>query len=307
VHWRRKLPRAGALAGTALVCMAVCAEALAGQPPVPGTNLGTAGGLTYMLHGTNPITAPGFGGGGPACPKGTHVVGGGARIGSSNAVGEADIKASYPSDRQGTDRRPDGAWVALAENGSGAPKALDVMAVCKQGKFHYRRVSHGIRSGTARTLKTSCPGDTHVSGGGVGAFGNQLTGAYLNSSFPYDDADAGSVPDDGWKGRIYNGAGERNGMIAYAICGAKRLHYETVGPLALMGGVPFDSVCPASRHVTGGGVQLGGAPASVTHPVAMTPLDLPADADTTPDDAFRVFAGTTGPGSPTISVQAICK
>jgi hypothetical protein len=141
VHWTSTLPRAGALAGSALVCVVVGANAFAGEPPTPGTNLGTVGGLTYMGHETSPITAPGLGGGGPACAAGTHVVGGGAQVGSSGDVDEADIYGTFPSDRKGLGRRPDDAWLALAQNAAGGPKALDVFAVCKQGRSRYRAAS----------------------------------------------------------------------------------------------------------------------------------------------------------------------
>ena len=293
------------VAGAAvLVFVALGGRALAGDPPGPGTNLGTVGGLTYMFHEVlPPITAPGAGNGGPACPAGTHVVGGGAEIGGSAA--ESHITSTYPADGIDPDPRPDDGWLATVWHGSGSPKAFDVMSICAQGKTRYRTISHAVTAGNARTLAAPCPRGTHVSGGGVKG-GAAAAEAYVNSSYPYDGADADGAPDDGWKARVYNITANKAMMKVYAICGASKPFYWTVGPVPLNPGAPHEAACPDSRHVTGGGVRLAGAPAADVHPVTIMPGDL-GDLDTIPDDEFRVFAGLTGGSSATIWTYAICR
>ena len=294
---------AGMVAGVVVVLIAFGAGALAGEPPSGGTNLGTVGGLTYMFRETAAITPPGSAGGGPACPAGNHVVGGGVEGGSG---GESHIASTYPAGRSDTDQRPDNGWLASLWRSSGSPTPLDVMAICREHLPRYFSRSARVRAGKARAVSAPCPGGSHVSGGGVRLVSESPSQDYVNSSYPYDGPDAGSAPDDGWKGRAYNFSADRDRVIVHAICIGTKPFYKTVGPLQLVSGTPYAAVCPISRHITGGGVRLSDAPAASAHPVTMMPTDLPDDPDTIPDDELRAFADLTGAGPATISIHAVC-
>jgi hypothetical protein len=291
------------VAGVILASVALGAGALAGEPPGGGTNLGTVGGLTYMFRETTAITPPGSGAGGPACPAGQHVVGGGVETGST---AESHIFSTYPAGHGPTDPRPDNGWLATAWRGSGSPTSIDIIAVCREHLPRYFSSSAPVRAGKARALKVSCPRRSHVSGGGVRLIAESPSEDYVNSSYPYDGPDAGSAPDDGWKGRAYNLSGDNDRVIVHAICIGTKPFYKTVGPLKLASGTPYNAVCPTSRHISGGGVRLSDVPAAAAHPVTMMPTDLPDDPDTIPDDELHAFAAMTGPGSAAISIHAVC-
>jgi hypothetical protein len=69
------------------------------------------------------------------------------------------------------------------------------------------------------TASADCPGGTHVTGGGasIEATIANSENSWINTSRPFDDNDAGHVPDDGWTARAQLGAGA-NGASAYAVC-----------------------------------------------------------------------------------------
>jgi hypothetical protein len=242
---------------------------VAGSPASADVNRGTAGGLTYIYDQTQ-FAGPNGANADAACPPGTHVVGGGGEIGGP--VHTNHLNTTFPFDGADADPRPDDLWIAHAWVGSPFPDVVDVIAVCRQGKARYRSGAGNVQPGTARTLRATCPPDTHVSGGGVFVDGG-IDDSWVSSSYPYDDRDAGSAP-------------------------------VTVGDPSLPMTGP---ACPASRHLTAGGIRLGAPLAAEAHPVTMMPFDL-ADADSIPDDALRAEAGTTSASqTATMLRHAICK
>jgi hypothetical protein len=57
-----------------------------------------------------------------------------------------------------------------------------------------------------------------VTGGGLSITGTTLD-TEVADTFPFDSADAGSTPDDGWRGNAYNdGSGVTLKAQAFAIC-----------------------------------------------------------------------------------------
>jgi hypothetical protein len=279
---------------------------VAGSPASADVNRGTAGGLTYIYDQTQ-FAGPNGANADAACPPGTHVVGGGGEIGGP--VHTNHLNTTFPFDGADADPRPDDLWIAHAWVGSPFPDVVDVIAVCRQGKARYRSGAGNVQPGTARTLRATCPPDTHVSGGGVFVDGG-IDDSWVSSSYPYDDRDAGSAPDDGWAARVYNvGAFGPKRMTVHAICLAVRPRYVAAAPVTVGDpSLPMTGpACPASRHLTAGGIRLGAPLAAEAHPVTMMPFDL-ADADSIPDDALRAEAGTTSASqTATMLRHAICK
>lgn len=290
----------GACAGVVLIALG--AAQLAGAR----TDLGTVGGLTYIFGESSAVAAGNGEDGIAECPSGEHVVGGGAQVGGNAA--ESFFNTSYPFDGSDANSTPDDGWGSHFWNLSGVTKSVDVIAVCRKGSFKYRSGSHKVKAGHGQAVAVKCPAGTHVSGGGVYADGS-IADALVNSSYPYNGPDPGDVPDDGWKGREYNLAGSARQMTVFAICGAKKLDYERDGPVTInaTSGVGSHVACPNSRHLTGGGLRLNGAPAGEAHPVTMLPSDL-SDADSIPDDRLLAVAGIENSSTPASMVMyAICK
>ena len=61
--------------------------------------------------------------------------------------------------------------------------------------------------------------------------------------------------------------------------------------------------CPASRHVTGGGVQTGSSAQDVNE---TRPIDNSSDGNSTPDDGWKAFVRNEGTSSANFTVYAIC-
>jgi hypothetical protein len=87
--------------------------------------------------GTPPVyrqkTSAGFGAGSSGtitakCPKGTHVLAGGAY--TSGAVSEAAVLATIPADLKDKDKIPDDGWTARAYNAVGGQKVVTAYATC---------------------------------------------------------------------------------------------------------------------------------------------------------------------------------
>jgi len=301
------------VAGVATSCAlaGVGALAVGASLAAADTSLGTVGGLTYMFASSPTAPAQSSRGGSASCTSGTKVVGGGAEIGG--AVAESHLTSTEPEYRHLEGGSP--YWGAGIWNDSGPTKSVDVIAVCRKRKPVYRSNTAKVRVGHARTVAARCPDGTHVSAGGgyaTGTPGASATpeGSYLNSSFPFDSRDAGRVPDDGWKVRIYNiSDAPRIRINVSAVCVTQRPRYVTADPVAMPPAYELLSTaaaCPDSRHISAGGLRLAGAPAANAHPVTIMPADL-GDADSIPDDALRakaqVLAGSTGASA---DMTAIC-
>jgi hypothetical protein len=288
-----------ACAGFALIALA------AAQLAAARTNLGTVGGLTYTFEDSASVAPPDGGSQFTDCPDGKHIVGGGAEIGGN--AGESRLNTTFPFDDDDGNSVPDDGWASHFWNDAGVSKSVDIVAVCRKGSFKYRSSAHRVMAGHARALKAKCPDGTHVSGGGVYVDG-AISDVFVNSSYPYDGPDANEAPDDGWKGRDYNQSVTPHMMTVYAICGTKNLDYEIGGPVTIdfAGGVGSDVACPDSRHITGGGIRLGVAPAAEAHPVTMQLSDL-ADPDSIPDDRLLAVAGISDGTDASMTMYAVCK
>lgn len=151
------------------------------------------------------------------CPAGTKVVGGG--VGASGDHG-VEVGASEPSDGGDHDSKADDAWLGRESNSSSKRTVMKVTAVCaKRGKFAYvRGPATALLNHTQGTVSVSCPASTQVTGGGIDVSGKS-TNIEVGDTFPTDDGDPGTTPDNGWSATGNNdGSGATRGMRAFAIC-----------------------------------------------------------------------------------------
>jgi hypothetical protein len=267
------------------------------------TNLGSAGGLTYVADDTPLDPAPSAGRADADCPGGDHVVGGGATI--FLPISQAHLNSIYPFDGGDANATPDDGWASRASNNIGDGKDLRVFAICGSPAPDYRTRSAQVGTGDAVATKARCRGRTHVSGGGV-----HVTGApgqaHVNATFPIDGRDRGDAPDDGWRARVSNDSGGGKQMTVFAICARMKLAYRSQSFDAPPGGATSQDVnCPETAHVTGGGVKATGS-ASGGQVEGIRPLDT-SDADEVPDDAWLGTYGNNAGPSRTARTFAICK
>jgi hypothetical protein len=236
------------------------------------TNLGRAGGVTYIVDTTPSAPAPYPAQAVAACPETMHPLGGG--IYPSGDAGQAWVEGL---DGWGV---PLG-WWGYFMNASGPEKTADVFAMCTAKRVRQERAHTSVPEGQARTRRARCPNGTRVTGGG--ANGLQPSGRIV-SSHPFDGRDKDRVPDDGWAARAYRFPGGTYGDLyvdAHCLAGkgaSKRLGYKTSS------GPSVD--CPDDAHLTGGGIRHRASDASVAWINTSAPIDtvLGGDTDDIPDD-----------------------
>jgi hypothetical protein len=157
---------------------------------------------------------------GVACPTG-HVVGGGAFVGPPH-YHDAAIVSTVPSDDAAdANSLADDGWFYRTTRENSASIDAAVHAIClPQGErdLRYRSktttVGQTAKAGgpAAGRAKVKCPKGFHASGGGVS--GDLL----VRASEPYDGADKGLAPDDGWKARFYAPGGAEEAVDVRVVC-----------------------------------------------------------------------------------------
>jgi hypothetical protein len=275
------------------VAIAAVALGLAAPSASADSNLGSAGGFTYIQSDSVSLSAGEAGLPVADCPGGTKVVGGGVTPQSSPAV-ESRISSTYPIDTGDADSKTDNAWEGDVYNVSGAQKAYSAYAICKRSgpvKYGVKKVT-GVPPSGSRTATVKCPEGTRVAGGGLFVGGVPAQG-YVNRTYPIDGGDPDSKPDDGWRGRGYNLATGNTNVRAHVTCIDARLRY------ALNLGSFTD--CPDGTHATGGGAAIPGSAASSW----LNTLYPFAYVTTPPDDGF-VNLFNAPPGA-LATGYAICK
>ena len=147
------------------------------------------------------------------------MTGGGVETTSENSP-HVGVASTVPFDGPDANSKPDDGWLGSANNDTTQSEEMGVFAVCaKSGHYKYvhsdrkRLPDNSVVSADAR-----CPAGTAVTGGGVDNSGIDL-GAEIAGSLPFDGADVGFTPDDGWEGDAQNAhAGGATRMQAFAIC-----------------------------------------------------------------------------------------
>ena len=126
------------------------------------------------------------------------------------------------------------------------------VTVSAAGLTYVVRFNINSHSGAAKIRKAARPAGMHVWAGGyslVGSVGSPLP----RHSYPYDDADPGEVPDDGWKTQI--SAHPSWTVITYATCAKPKPLYlqNSVGSGLFQASANLD--CPQDSAPISGGTS----------------------------------------------------
>jgi hypothetical protein len=121
-------------------------------------------------------------------------------------------------------------------------------------KYVTKRVD--TKATSMRTVATApCPKGTRTIGGGeaTGAGFGQIT---LQQTFPYDDGDKGSKPDDGWRAQVAHDAGTQVRIKVTAVCGDTKVRYRNEKFDVPSGDqVDQDTGCPNDMFAFSGGIE----------------------------------------------------
>jgi hypothetical protein len=152
-----------------------------------------------------------------SCPGGRVVSGGVTYWGSETAA--FALNSSYPvDDSSDVDTIPDDAWRGRVHYTGNSQPVVGVYLWCLSGvRPAYRKASVTVPAGESVRTRALCPLGRPVLGGGVRASGPG-DASHVTKSRPIDTRDAGTVPDDGWRGAITNTSDQDVTMTVYAVC-----------------------------------------------------------------------------------------
>jgi hypothetical protein len=288
----------GMLVGTLLLGVMLVGLAYADAPPT------SVGGVTYR-HDTTEVTPPGRFTIDVMCPAGTHVSGGDS---FSESGVQGTMQASFPADGADADNLPDDLWRARHSfSASEGTQGLNADVICLGSGLTYSSRQVVLHPGDAQTATAPCGASRHVTGGGA-ALSAAGSAGYINSSYPWDNGDTGTVPDDGWGARAFNGTGGDVRLTVYAACtDTSPAYFLASGPIAPGAATFVNSACPNTRHLVGEGARMSGS-AKFAALVGMADEDG-SDSDFAPDDSMEAGArvASASPGSQTITAWAICR
>jgi hypothetical protein len=285
---------------------AVTAIALFGAAPAGALveDLGTSGSVSYLRDRTE-VVAPSHLSSGVFCEEG-NVSGGGF---GGEFSGPQRAFALAPFDSDDANEVTDDGWQGIVYVGAGGAQDLEIYGICAEEKFTHsvsKKVTLdevGTKSGTA-----TCRNDAHAVSGGAYLFGT-IADAYINSTYPTDKGDAGTVPDDAWRTRVHHETTSPLDFRAYVVCAKDPVIYRTTSFESPPAAASLSYVdCRQSEQVLGMGVKASG-PAETGRPSNLRPFDNLSEAGTVPDDAVQVqFDNYALSGAPTtVTGYAVCR
>ena len=216
-----------------------------------------------------------------ACPAGTHAIGGGGDDGRFGS--QANVHTTAPYDGADAGRAPDDGWRLRSATTATGPGTIEVFVICQANVPTYATTSVKIAPGQSDTVKADCKAGLHVAAGGVSGSGD-IASVVVGATAPFDDADANTTVDDGWRAKAGNVGDENRSVTAYAICDTLNPSYKESDPFV---GGPGTAVSDApclhpGDNILGGGLWVSGsAPETRIH--ASKPHD-DTDADTAAND-----------------------
>jgi hypothetical protein len=147
---------------------------------------------------------------------GSAVGGGAVQLGTH---AEFRINSSFPVDSPAdVDTLPDDGWrTYLDYSGAGGDGATFKVSCLDAEELVYRSTTVAVPPGSPVSAKAVCPKRSPAVGGGVFVSGASDR-AHLTASRPWDGADKGSVPEDGWRGAVYNTSDAGLSMTVHAVC-----------------------------------------------------------------------------------------
>lgn len=300
-------------AATALAATAALAATttLLSVQSADAEGLGGANGVRYVR---STVTIPASMGepteahGVATCPKGWRSVGGGQTIRGGEGRGIAAGMKFH--NRQ---------WYAQAWQVDSPATSLTTYAVCLRtdGIGEEDQTEYELPEGPLSLDQSgSCPGGHVVSGGSwyVGVAPDGVTqavdpeGFTLNSSYPVDDSsDSGTIPDDGWRGRVQytEDGGDSVSVFLWCLTGQLPAYRKASVTVPAGESARTRALCPLGRPVLGGGARASGA-GDASHIINSRPIDT-RDAGTVPDDGWRGAITNTSDQDLTMTVYAVCR
>ena len=130
---------------------------------------------------------------------------------------------------------------------------------------------------------------------------------YLNSTYPLDEGDGDSVPDDAWRTIVLHRAGtSQSTMQAIVIClTGPAPEYVTEDVNSSTSTEVVKTKCPPGSVVVGGGAFIGGA-IDQGHLVKSVPYDSKDDGKV-PDDGWTAKFSNDDLSSRSYQAIAICR
>ena len=288
-----------------LVVLALPQAGTAGTPVDPNTHdtiLGTTGGIRYATDSAvyeasnNNFIDVEAGCGGPHW----HLFGGGSL--ASGGVAKSFDEADRPDDYLDADTNLDDGWLADA---IGTPPAkLHAYTACMKHAATYPFQDLPNDSSGNRTASIACPGTQRVTQGSMFI---ATVNSWITSSYPYDGPDKDTIPDDGWRGSVFDTLGGIGGFSDYAICSkGLKLHYFKSPPtkVKVKSAGTVKVPCTPDQHVVGGGERLTGTQ-STGRLIGSFPYDGP-DKGKIPDDGWQTKVYNLGGGPKQLTGFAIC-
>jgi hypothetical protein len=288
-----------------LAVLALPAISSAGTAPDPNTHdtwLGTTGGIRYATDSaaydpTNNNFIDVYAGCG--APN-WHLFGGGSL--AAGGVAKSFDEADRPDDYLDADTNLDDGWLA---NGKGTiPAKLHAYTACMKHAASYPFHIVANDSSGSRTASIACPGTQRVTQGSMFI---ATSNSWITSTYPYDGPDMDSIPDDGWRGSVFDTAGGIGGFSDYAVCSkGLKLHYlkSSTTNVKVKSAATIKVPCPAEQHVIGGGERLTGSQ-SAGRLIGSFPYDGP-DNDKIPDDGWKAKVYNLDGSAKQLTGWAIC-
>jgi hypothetical protein len=257
--------------------------------PSAGAKTFSSDGLTYVksAHDILPSQNRTFG---EACPRGTHVLGGGHF--NTGSFGTVVPFHSHPYDGGDDGRAPDDGWkVDAGLSGSASAVKVTVYAICSELLPTYERRKTTVPPSPQQDLVVRCDRGNAVSGGSSGN-GN----AVEVTSSP-------NVSNPGWRLRFDNYILSDLTVTGYAVCLRRNVDYESASTIVQpQTQVQLDVECPAARRVVGGGMDSSGAEGE---PIIAS--SLPTGFKTSARDGWTIWPENRSPATPfTASDWASC-
>ncbi len=221
------------------------------------------------------------------------------------SLGGVVTNASYPIDGSDGDEKPDDAWFGYVTNTSGIQGTMSVYATCTKKRLKYRTRETSFNGGDFST-GAACPGHSKATGAGVSPSGIGVS-TFARTWAPYDF----SSNDRNRMSAVVTAPfpGPEVPVEVTAVCSNDlRLSYER-GKLKIPagGGEQTFVKCPRGSQVVGGGGvnKRTGAGWQLATTISI-PSDTGRDADTQPDDAWRVSIRSESDKMRTVPVVAVC-
>lgn len=239
------------------------------------------------------------------CGDKTDPIGGGVYL-SGSTLG-TEVNFTYPSDSSSdANQRPDG-WEAGGNSDAGGDQAFIDYVICTDQSLSYASTQKPLPLDTDRSALAECPGNAHVASGGVYITDPGDLQREVVETYPVDDGDPGSEPDDGWAGRASNyGSAGPTKLQVFAVCASKALSYRS-----RTRGLPAESQrgdssnCPNGTRVVGGGMEIT-KPGNATESATVAPFDGD-DSDNKADDGWNSWGNNESGKDRRMTTWAVCQ